>query len=42
MTKATIQRQKLIADFIDSGNVSSQACLRRMGQLLRKPLCQET
>ena len=46
MTKATIQRQKLIADFIDSGNISSQnqlkGMLKRMGQLLRKLLCQET
>ena len=30
MTKATIQRQKLIADFIDSGNVSSQNQLKGM------------
>ena len=28
MTKATIQRQKLIADFIDTGNVSSQNQLK--------------
>ena len=28
MTKATIQRQKLIADFIDSGNISSQNQLK--------------
>ena len=30
MTKATIQRQKLIADFIDSGNISSQNQLKGM------------
>ena len=30
MTKATIQRQKLIANFIDSGNVSSQNQLKGM------------
>ena len=30
MTKATIQRQKLIVDFIDSGNVSSQNQLKGM------------
>lgn len=30
MTKATIQRQKLIADFIDTGNVSSQNQLKGM------------
>ena len=30
MTKATIQRQKLIADFIDSGNFSSQNQLKGM------------
>ena len=30
MTKATIQRQKLIADLIDSGNVSSQNQLKGM------------
>ena len=28
MTKATIQRQKLIADFIDTGKVSSQNQLK--------------
>ena len=28
MTKATIQRQKLIANFIDSGNISSQNQLK--------------
>ena len=30
MTKASIQRQKLIANFIDSGNVSSQNQLKGM------------
>ena len=30
MTKATIQRQKLIANFIDSGNISSQNQLKGM------------
>lgn len=30
MTKSTIQRQKLIADFIDSGNISSQNQLKGM------------
>jgi len=30
MSKATIQRQKLIADFIDSGNISSQNQLKGM------------
>ena len=30
MTKATIQRQKLIADFIDSENISSQNQLKGM------------
>ena len=30
MTKATIQRQKLIANFIDSGNISSQTQLKGM------------
>ena len=30
MAKATIQRQKLIADFIDSGNISSQNQLKGM------------
>ena len=30
MTKVTIQRQKLIADFIDSGNISSQNQLKGM------------
>ena len=30
MTKATIQRQKLIADFIDSGKISSQNQLKGM------------
>ena len=30
MTKATIQRQKLISDFIDSGNISSQNQLKGM------------
>ena len=30
MTKATIQRQKLIADFIESGNISSQNQLKGM------------
>ena len=30
MSKATIQRQKLIANFIDSGNVSSQNQLKGM------------
>ena len=30
MTKATIQRQKLIAEFIDSGNISSQNQLKGM------------
>ena len=30
MTKATMQRQKLIADFIDSGNISSQNQLKGM------------
>ena len=30
MTKATIQRQKLIADFIDSGDISSQNQLKGM------------
>tara|TARA_Y200000002_G_scaffold221734_1_gene183137 strand:- start:732 stop:1193 length:462 start_codon:yes stop_codon:yes gene_type:complete len=30
MTKATIQRQKLIADFIDTGKVSSQNQLKGM------------
>ena len=30
MTKATIQRQKLIADYIDSGNISSQNQLKGM------------
>ena len=28
MKKSTIQRQKLIADFIDSGNISSQNQLK--------------
>ena len=30
MTKATIQRQKLIANFIDTGNISSQNQLKGM------------
>ena len=30
MTKATIQRQKLISNFIDSGNISSQNQLKGM------------
>ena len=30
MTKATIQRQKIIADLIDSGNISSQNQLKGM------------
>ena len=30
MTKATIQRQKLIANFIDAGNISSQNQLKGM------------
>ena len=29
MKKSTIQRQKLIADFIDSGNISSQKSTQR-------------